>query len=657
MMQIFNNNIIKFFLNIVVVLIAATSILKAQSKKQIYKAAQTSLENKDYENAVYYYYLLLKQDSLNTEYQYKVATAARLNYQNDLSFYWYKKIFDKNAEQYPDVIFYLGLLSKNKGDYKNAIRYFEKFSKKYKSEKKYPQYKQLVTEAKQHITGCENALTIQGKFFDKKIIHPDTVINSPLSEYAPFMTDTALIFAKLIHSSDGSKIFSQLFSSKFCNDTFYHAKPISSFLNEPMTNVSNFCAFKNIIFFTKCIPVNATDYECKIYYTKYINHHWTNPEPLTYEINHPRHTTTHPFAASVNGKNILFFSSNRPGGKGGMDLWYTYFDDGLNFEKPVNVSINTEYDEITPFFDNKKNVLYFSTNHPFGFGGFDVFASNFVNGNFSTPENIGKPVNTSYNDLYFKLSANRKMAFLSSNRPESYFEEFPNCCNDLYYFYTGDTASVTDTVKKIMTKKDTVIQTFNKLKLLVPLTLYFHNDEPDPKTKKTMTDKNYQKTCELYLNMKDEYIREYSSGLKGEDKARAIQLVERFFEDSVEYGFNQLEKFAAYLEELMDKKAVVKIVMKGYCSPLASTDYNINLAKRRISSLRNYFYQYKNGKFLSYIKNENDSSLGKIILVDMDIGELPFSKVSDDLKDKRNSVYSPYAAAERKIQILAVELE
>ena len=93
--------------------------------------------------------------------------------------------------------------------------------------------------------------------------------------------------------------------------------------------------------------------------------------------------------------------------------------------------------------------------------------------------------------------------------------------------------------------------------------------------------------------------------------------------------------------------------MKGYCSPLASTDYNINLAKRRISSLRNYFTETKSGFFVRYINNTNVNE-GKIIFEDVDIGELPASKVSDDLKDKRNSVYNPIAASERKIQIIAV---
>ncbi len=633
------------------------SFANAQSKKQIFKAAETAFENKDYENATYYYHLLVLRDSLNPDYQYKLATAARMNYQNNLSFYWYKKLFDENVEKYPDVIFYLGLLSKNKGNYKNAIKYFDKFVRKYKSAKKYPQWQALVRQAQLHIKGCENAIFLMENKQDVKIIHPDTNVNTTYSEYSPFVNDTALFFSSLTKFQK-DEMKSQIYYSKIKNDTFYHSKRLNALVNDTGFHTANLCFYKNFLFFTKCGSINASEFECKIYVSQYINKHWTEPVPLSYEINHPKYTTTHCYASNWKGKNVLFFSSNRPNGYGGMDIWYAFFDTQLNFEKPINAgkNINTEYDEITPFFDSKKEKLYFSSNTPLGLGGFDIYYALYSSNNFQVPVNVGYPINSSYNDLYYSLSTNRKKAFFSSNRVGSYFETEPNCCNDLYYFDTKDTTQMRDTLV-VLTKKDTIVQTFSKLKLLVPLTLYFHNDEPDPKTKKTITDKNYQRTCELYLQMKEEYIREYSAGLKGKEKEEAMALVNRFFEDSVEYGFSQLEKFANYLEELMDKKAVVKIVMKGYCSPLASTEYNINLAKRRISSLRNYFYQYKNGKFLQYIKNELDSSLGKIILVDEDIGELPFSKVSDDLKDKRNSVYSPYAAAERKIQIIAVELE
>jgi hypothetical protein len=105
----------------------------------------------------------------------------------------------------------------------------------------------------------------------------------------------------------------------------------------------------------------------------------------------------------------------------------------------------------------------------------------------------------------------------------------------------------------------------------------------------------------------------------------------------------------------MKKGQKVKITLKGFCSPLATTNYNINLAKRRVSSVENYFRDYNNGAFAKYINNKNPNE-GGIEFTEDDIGELTGSKVSDDLKDKRNSVYSPNAGVERKIKVLSIGL-
>jgi hypothetical protein len=80
----------------------------------------------------------------------------------------------------------------------------------------------------------------------------------------------------------------------------------------------------------------------------------------------------------------------------------------------------------------------------------------------------------------------------------------------------------------------------------------------------------------------------------------------------------------------------------------------VNLAKRRISSLRNYFREYQNGILVKYIGNKN-SDEGSITFLDEDIGELKARpNVSDDYYDTKNSIYNPVAALERKIQIIAI---
>jgi hypothetical protein len=150
-----------------------------------------------------------------------------------------------------------------------------------------------------------------------------------------------------------------------------------------------------------------------------------------------------------------------------------------------------------------------------------------------------------------------------------------------------------------------------------------------------------------------DYLKEYTTGLKGNTKEFAANRISNFFTDSVEAGIDGLRQFTDLLEKVVKNGETVKITLKGYCSPLASTDYNINLAKRRISSLRNYFTEAKGGVLVKYVNNQTPGE-GTIIFENVDIGELPATKTSDDLKDKRNSVYSPTAASERKIQIIAV---
>jgi hypothetical protein len=122
----------------------------------------------------------------------------------------------------------------------------------------------------------------------------------------------------------------------------------------------------------------------------------------------------------------------------------------------------------------------------------------------------------------------------------------------------------------------------------------------------------------------------------------------------VDAGMEDLEKFAVLLQKVLRDGEKVSITIKGFCSPLASTDYNINLAKRRISSLRNYFAEYQNGVFVPYFNNTKANE-GSIAFFDEEIGELKArANVSDDYYDTKNSVYSPAAAIERKIQIIAI---
>ena len=138
---------------------------------------------------------------------------------------------------------------------------------------------------------------------------------------------------------------------------------------------------------------------------------WTNPKPFPH--NGSGYSSGFP-SFSPDG-NALYFASDRPDGFGGYDLFVSYRF-GNNWTTPENLGpvVNTKGDEITPFFDGKN--LYFSSNwHP-GFGGYDVFRSEKNGMNWDKIFNLGTGINSSRDDLGFIFKENENTGYLTSNR-------------------------------------------------------------------------------------------------------------------------------------------------------------------------------------------------------------------------------------------------
>ena len=625
----------------------------AQSNRKLKIYGDQAFAEKDWFGAAQYYSRLYARDSSDINLQYQFAEASRLNFDNDIAIRLYLKVISNDEKyKFPLCYYWLGQLYKQQGNYKDAKKQFTKFSKTKKKKIKLNidyYLKKCVIE----LEACNWApLAIKMPVIPKPE-HLDTNINSKVSEYAAFEMDSTLYFSSLRvkNKNDVNEIaFNKIYTSEIKNTKWQKPQLLDTNINSTYLHNANTCFtndYKRMIV-SKCKSKNESEFTCELFESDNINGKWTELKSLPNPINLKGYNTTQPSFAVFNNKTTLFFASNRPGGQGNLDIWYSYLNADGSFENPVNTGslINTPDDEITPLYVAERKQLFFSSTYHKGLGGFDIFKSAYNDSTFEAPENVGYPINSSFNDIYYSVNKAKNRAYISSNRIGSYFEHKLNCCNDIYRF---DIDPLTQPPKPI----DTLLVKKTELKLLVPLTLYFHNDEPEPKTKLVVTTKNYQTTYVDYKKLVPDYEKYYLAGLTPELKEKALEHLTDFFTDSVDAGMNALTKFSELLESVLLKNETVKITMKGYCSPLASTDYNINLAKRRISSLRNYFTEYKNGWFKKYINNQTNGE-GKIIFEDVDIGELVASKVSDDLKDKRNSVYSPFAAMERKIQIIAI---
>ncbi|MDP1747213.1 MAG: SPOR domain-containing protein [Bacteroidota bacterium] len=661
-----NNNIgncrkRKVIFSFIIILISHISIftssLHAQKLKTLIDNGDKAFADNDFFGAAIYYNQAILQDSTDIALQYKYAEASRLNYDFDIADRWYNKVYktDAQGKLYPECPFWLATIKKSKGKYKDAKKLFDKYAKKNKKKKN----DYFVKKAIQEVAACDYAnLLIASADKSINIVHLDTSVNSKVSEYAPIQLDSVLYFSSLRNATDRDKKnnlnYNKIYTATQDSIKWQKAKELDTLFNKEGVHNANtaFNADNTKVYITRCDQKNATDFNCEIYFSEFKTGHWGALQKLPAEINAQGYTNTQPAIGFLGEEEVLFFSSNRPGGEGRMDIWYSKVNADGSYGKPVNAGkkVNTLDDEITPFYCKPCQELFFSSTWHKGLGGFDIFKSYYKNNELGEPQNVGIPVNSSYNDIYFSISSKRTEAFLSSNRPGSFFEEKESCCNDIYMFKIPGVPGIEEPPKKVDSTQIFVAE----MKLLVPLTLYFHNDEPDKKTLAITTTKNYKKTYEDYSAMRDLYKKEYSKGAKGADLDRANNDIDVLFEDSVDAGMQDLEKFAQLMLKVLKDGEKVSITMKGYCSPLASTDYNVNLAKRRISSLRNYFMEYENGIFVPYVNstNENEAS---IAFFNEDIGELKARpNVSDDYYDTKNSIFNPAAAIERKIQIIAV---
>lgn len=489
------------------------------------------------------------------------------------------------------------------------------------------------------------------------------IINTSFSEYNGVLTpDSMFYFSSLRPESeeDYGAIFEQfwatrIYSCKLTSVGYSRPAPISHLINDDHYYNCNFTfnSSRTMMIFTRCLRDGGKQLQCTLWKSEHKAGRWSKPLQLNRRINLPGTTTTQPHWVDYRDYSVLYFSSDRPNGYGDMDIWYTIYRNN-HFDDPINAGsiINSADNEVSPFYDTVSHVLYFSCDAPDRVvGGYDVFYSSGALSQWSSPANMGVPVNSIANDIYFTVNQNERKGYLASNRPKNPDDDADTCCTDLYMWtYRSDV----DTIAPADTVAPDTMPISEKVEVLLPITLYFHNDEPDPRTTATTTSRNYRETLADYLALKETYKAEYSKGLKGESALQARQRIEHFFADSVENGFRKLQEFTDLLISDLQAGNNVTITVCGFASPLHKADYNLALSSRRIASFINYLKEYQAGVFLPYLSGNAKNRL--VIVQEPEGSSMAQKEVSDNINDKRNSVYSIAASKERRIQITRYEV-
>lgn len=191
-----------------------------------------------------------------------------------------------------------------------------------------------------------------------------------------------------------------------------------------------------------------------------------------------------------------------------------------------------------------------------------------------------------------------------------------------------------------------------KIENYLPIRLYFDNDFPNPRTLSPTTTDLYSQTYFKYYPKKDTFISVYTRRMDGTQKENAVAALETFFEDSLKGEWNRLRFFTEVLFEKLNRGDHVEISIKGFASPRAPSGYNKNLTGRRITSIMNHFSDFDGALLKKYI------STGQLVVTEVPNGEsLSRKGVSDSYADSRNSVFSPEASKERRVEIVEIKFK
>ena len=412
------------------VALSMSGFAQYQSRGDKYNAADAALFYKtgNFYDALPLFEILAEQKPNNQEYQLKIGIChLNLNQTPEKAIEYIKRVAD-NSTKTTNVHYYLGRAYALNYRFKKAIETYN-VAKVLNTTEYY--YKQQIPHL---IEQCNNGIQLVKDSLNVEIINLGTPVNSSGNEYSPSINvaENELIFTYRGEKSLGGRLSNtnqpkengnfneDIYSTKFSNNIWSVPESISDSINTIMDEASiSIAESENKLYLFKDTKTAKGD----IFESVKEGEEWSEPKRLSFNSNY---WEGHASLAS-DGKKIIF-SSNRPYGKGGKDLYSADLQEDGSWGNVKNLgpTINTIYDEDAPFLHLDGALLSFSSKGHTSMGGYDIFESKILGDTaYSEPLNLGYPINTSANDIFYTVLPNDNV-YYSSARKGGYGQ------NDIY---------------------------------------------------------------------------------------------------------------------------------------------------------------------------------------------------------------------------------
>ena len=391
----------------------------ALSERQRLNTADKYFSNQQYLYARPIYDSLYKKHKSNTYIGYLLGTSSIYDPHFQANSESLIKAAESIKSRLLDYDFYLGKSYMANDKYNEAILQFEKY-------KLNPLDKETKNEIDRQITICKSALDLENKSALTKITNIGSPINTPGSEYTPVFPSNENFMAFTYRgekSMGGKQILPNKVDEKngiYFEDIFISQKDDKNNWTEPKSintiNTTGHDAVVHIshdgqkLFIYRNVGVGSGD----IFISKLDGQNWSVPEKV-------KGINSNFWEGSVclfPDEKTICFSSERPGGIGGRDLYYAKLlpDGSWGNVKNFGPEINTKDDEDAPFIHSDGKTLFFASTGHNSIGGYDIFRSELKNEFWSTPYNVGKPVNTPQDDKFYVVSSDGERGYYSSEK-------------------------------------------------------------------------------------------------------------------------------------------------------------------------------------------------------------------------------------------------
>ncbi len=397
---------------------------------------------------------------------------------------YFLKVYDLDPDYRFDILYSIGRAFQYGLDFEKAIEYYHLYTEKlnketdYRGEDKIP-----LSQVKRRISESENGMEYVQHARNFSIVNIGEAINSNSLDYAPVINadETMMIFTS--RRQEGN-LNENVYDDNFPYEDIF----ISRKVNGAWAPAENIGSTVNTLYFESSSSLSADGQQLYIYRDEnngdlYVSDRksdgtWSSPQPLSNNINSS--FSENSVSISPDGQTI-YFSSNRPGGYGGFDIYKCEKDRRGVWGKVTNLSdvVNTPFDEDGVFIDYDSKTLYFSSRGHKGMGGYDIYKSVYDKeaGTWSPPINLGYPINTPDDDIYFVSTKDGKRGYYATVRNNGlgyldiFMVEIPDLTADVKDKIESQKSDTLKTEDKKNTPQITKVETPEKAIALKPVKL------------------------------------------------------------------------------------------------------------------------------------------------------------------------------------------